>query len=76
MPFSQSSQLSAILGYAEELKPTSVLDLGTGMGQYGFMLRNNLEFLNLFEIDAGGGDCGRASNGASKLMGLRAVRHI
>jgi SAM-dependent methyltransferase len=50
MPFSQSSQISAIVEFAEDLKPVSVLDLGTGMGQYGFLLRNNLENLNLFEI--------------------------
>ena len=51
MPFSHSSQISSIVGFAEALKPTSVLDVGTGMGQYGFLLRNSLEFLNLFEID-------------------------
>ena len=50
MPFSQSSQISAIVEFAEDLQPVSVLDLGTGMGQYGFLLRNNLENLNLFEI--------------------------
>ena len=53
MPFSQSSQLSAIVGYAEELQPASVLDVGTGMGQYGFLLRTNLEFLNLFDVEKG-----------------------
>lgn len=51
MPFSHSSQISTIVGFAEALKPASVLDVGTGMGQYGFLLRNSLEFLNLFEID-------------------------
>ncbi len=51
MPFSHSSQISTIVGFAETLKPASVLDVGTGMGQYGFLLRNSLEFLNLFEID-------------------------
>ena len=51
MPFSYSSQLSAIVGFAEQIKPMTVLDVGTGMGQYGFLLRNNLESVNLFEID-------------------------
>jgi ubiquinone/menaquinone biosynthesis C-methylase UbiE len=51
MPFSQSSQLSSIVGFAEGLQPKSVLDVGTGMGQYGFLLRNNLEAEGLFEID-------------------------
>ena len=56
MPFSFSSQLSTIVGFAEKLHPRSVLDVGTGMGQYGFLLRNNLESVNLFEIQ---GDQGR-----------------
>ena len=51
MPFSQSSQISAIVGCAQQLQPGSVLDVGTGMGQYGFLLRTNLEHVNLFEID-------------------------
>ncbi len=51
MPFSQSSQLSTIVGFIEELAPKSVLDVGTGMGQYGFLARNNLEFLNLFSVN-------------------------
>jgi ubiquinone/menaquinone biosynthesis C-methylase UbiE len=55
MPFSQSSQLSTIVGCAEQLQPRSVLDVGVGMGQYGFLLRTNLESLNLFEIDGATG---------------------
>jgi len=51
VPFSQSSQISAIVGHAQQLQPASVLDVGTGMGQYGFLLRMNLEHVNLFEID-------------------------
>ena len=50
MPFSVSSQLSTVVGYAERLAPQSVLDIGTGMGQYGLLLRNSLESVNLFEI--------------------------
>lgn len=50
MPFSQSSQLSSIVGFFEEFKPTSLLDVGVGMGQYGFLARTNLENINLFEI--------------------------
>jgi ubiquinone/menaquinone biosynthesis C-methylase UbiE len=50
MPFSQSQQISAIVGYAESLQPMSVLDVGAGMGQYGFLLRTNLEHLNLFDV--------------------------
>lgn len=50
MPFSQSSQLSTIVGFAERLAPSSVLDVGTGMGQYGFLLRNSLEGVHLFDV--------------------------
>ena len=52
MPFSQSSQISTILQYIEQLNPESLLDVGTGMGQYGFLARTNLENVHLFEIDA------------------------
>lgn len=50
MPFSQSSQVSTILDFALALDPASVLDVGTGMGQYGFLLRTNLENEHLFDI--------------------------
>lgn len=51
MPFSQSSQLSTIIGCVERLQPRSVLDVGVGMGQYGFLLRTNLENVGLFDVD-------------------------
>lgn len=51
MPFSYSNQLSTIIGFAEQQNPESILDIGIGMGQYGFLLRTNLENVNLFEID-------------------------
>jgi len=51
MPFSQSSQISTIISYIEQLNPMSILDVGTGMGQYGFLARNNLENVNLFLVD-------------------------
>jgi hypothetical protein len=51
MPFSYSSQLSTIVGFAERLQPQAVLDVGIGMGQYGFLLRTNLELVNLFDIN-------------------------
>lgn len=50
MPFSHSGQLSTIVQYCETLQPNSVLDVGTGMGVYGFLLRTNLEHLNLFDV--------------------------
>ncbi|HEC86105.1 MAG: hypothetical protein DRR19_17310 [Candidatus Parabeggiatoa sp. nov. 1] len=51
MPFSQSSQISTIVHYFEQLNPVSLLDVGVGMGQYGFLARNYLESVNLFEVD-------------------------
>lgn len=55
MPFSQSSQISAIVGCIEALRPGSVLDVGVGMGQYGFLLRANLEHVGLFQVDGAQG---------------------
>ncbi len=51
MPFSQTTQLSTIVGFMEELKPSSILDVGTGMGVYGFLARTTLEHVNLFHIE-------------------------
>lgn len=51
MPFSQSSQISSIVGWVEVLQPESILDVGTGMGQYGFLFRNALEQENLFQVE-------------------------
>lgn len=50
MPFSQSSQLSTIIQWVEKNNPKSILDVGTGMGQYGVILRNNLENEHLFVV--------------------------
>jgi len=52
MPFSHSSQLSVIVGYLEATQPKSVLDIGVGMGQYGFLARTNLEHFNLYKVEA------------------------
>lgn len=58
MPFSQSSQISAIVQFIEgekgrkgEQEQFALLDVGTGMGQYGFLARTNLEHINLFEVN-------------------------
>jgi len=51
MPFSQTSQITTIVQYMEWLQPTSILDVGTGMGQYGFLARMNLEHAHLFEVN-------------------------
>ena len=67
MPFSHSRQISSIVGYAEELQPQSVLDVGVGMGQYGFLLRTNLENINLFDIN-GAGATQRHRRGWSRVI--------
>jgi len=51
MPFSQGLQLSAIVEFIEKENPASLLDVGVGMGQYGFLARNNLENVHLFRVD-------------------------
>ena len=51
MPFSQSTQISAIMQFLEHTRPHSILDVGMGMGQYGFLSRINLENENLFEVN-------------------------
>jgi len=51
MPFSQSTQISTIMQFLEQAHPHSILDVGMGMGQYGFLSRVNLENENLFEIN-------------------------
>ena len=51
MPFSQSSQLATIVGFMESVRPRSILDIGVGFGQYGFLARTNLEHLNLFDVN-------------------------
>jgi len=51
MPFSQSTQISTIMQFLEQTQPLSILDVGMGMGQYGFLSRINLENENLFEVN-------------------------
>lgn len=51
MPWSQSTQISAIVGRIEQLAPRSILDVGAGMGVYGFLARHYLEQVHLFRVD-------------------------
>lgn len=51
MPFSQTSQLTPIVNWVEHTSPKSLLDIGIGMGQYGFLFRTKLENLELFHIE-------------------------
>jgi hypothetical protein len=55
VPFSQNSQLTPILGWVEALQPASVLDVGAGMGKYGFLLRVSLEADHLFVVEGNRG---------------------
>lgn len=70
MPFSQSSQISSIIQYIEHVNPVSLLDVGTGMGQYGFLSRTNLENINLFEIINGKGKQRQKTNWERRIDGI------
>jgi 2-polyprenyl-3-methyl-5-hydroxy-6-metoxy-1,4-benzoquinol methylase len=70
MPFSQSSQLSTIVGFFESRQPKSVLDVGTGMGQYGFLLRNNLEQTGLFVVEGASGRQARKDEWNVRIDGI------
>lgn len=72
MPFSQSSQLSAIVGFIEALKPASLLDVGAGMGQYGFLARMNLENVNLFRVEGEGGRQATKAEWSVRIDGIEA----
>lgn len=37
--------------FGETLQPTTLLDVGAGMGQYGFLFRTSLENVGLFDIN-------------------------
>ena len=63
MPFSQSSQLASIVGFMEGVQPKSILDVGVGLGQYGFLARTNLEHFNLFEVKGATARKGLSLNG-------------
>lgn len=53
MPFSQSRQISAISAWLENSRPTSILDVGAGIGLYGLLARIYLEGAELFEAELG-----------------------
>ncbi len=42
MPTSDASAISPIIGALQELRPTSVLDVGPGYGKYGMLIREYL----------------------------------
>lgn len=74
MPFSISAQLSPILSTVEQLQPSTVLDVGVGMGQYGFLIRNNLEGVNLFETQGTSGWLRDRSQWTIKIDGIEGFR--
>lgn len=51
MPFSQITQISRITQIIARRNPNSLLDVGRGMGMYGFLARTYLENEELFKID-------------------------
>jgi hypothetical protein len=46
MPISNPWHLPVVLHYATSVKPARILDIGVGMGAYGFMLRQYLDVAN------------------------------
>jgi len=70
MPFSQSSQISTILGFLEACNPRSLLDVGVGMGQYGYLARMHLENNDLFEIKGAEGRLKGPSEWARRIDGI------
>lgn len=46
MPTSGSTQISTILQLAQNISPTSILDIGIGLGKYGFLCREYLDVSN------------------------------
>lgn len=53
MPFSQSRQISVITAWLEATRPSSILDVGAGIGLYGLLARIYLESAELFEVESG-----------------------
>jgi len=72
MPFSFSAQLSTVVGFIEEVNPMSVLDVGVGMGQYGYLTRMNLENVDLFDIDGANSRLKEPSEWARRIDGIEA----
>ena len=46
MPISNPWHMATVLHYARAVKPVRILDIGVGMGAYGFMLRQFLDVIN------------------------------
>jgi len=74
MPFSHSTQLSAIVGFIERLQLRSILDVGVGMGQYGFLARTNLENINLFNVNGTQAAQSAKSEWKVRIDGIEAFR--
>ena len=51
MPHSQTTQLGKIVNVMKQRSPTSILDVGVGMGVYGFLARMFVNLEDLFYID-------------------------
>jgi hypothetical protein len=56
--------------YVENFSPSSLLDVGFGMGQYGFLARTNLEGINLFRIEEGIGRLSRKEEWRVRIDGI------
>lgn len=74
MPFSHSTQLSSIVCFIERLQPHSIIDVGVGMGQYGFLARTNLENVNLFIVDGAQAAQSAKSDWKVRIDGIEAFQ--
>lgn len=66
MPTSSAHQLDTILGLTVALDPESVLDVGTGFGKYGMLVR---EYLEIWTAAGGYGEWRRRVEGIEAFAG-------
>ncbi len=74
MPFSQSSQISTIVQRIQQLNPASILDVGVGMGVYGFLARNCLENVHLFRVEGAHGSQRPRHEWSVRIDGIEACK--
>ena len=51
--YSHVGQISKILAWAKRLRPATILDIGSGSGQYGVLLRTHLDQERIYDLKTG-----------------------
>lgn len=74
MPFSQSTQMSSIVGWLEMVRPRSVLDVGSGMGVYGLLARIFLDGERIFSCHEGQVGYKPARECPTRISGIEGFR--